>query len=390
MQMADKPDRPEPLKELAKLYFRLGLTSFGGPAAHIAMMEDEVVTRRKWLTRETFVDLIGATNLIPGPNSTEMAIHVGFMRAGIAGLIVAGASFILPSAVATGIVAWLYFKYGSLPQVIPFLQGIKPVVIAIIALAAFRLGKTAIKKRTELMIVAAAVFAAFLLGFDPIYALFAGGILGGLWINYGRKLKSGMASLAPLFGEIVSGTPASAIPAAGGVTMLSLFLTFLKVGAVLFGGGYVLIALLQNQIVNGLGWITQKQLIDAIAVGQFTPGPVLSAATFIGYQIHGLSGAIAATIAIFLPSFIFVAIVNPFVPKLRRSKFFSAFLDAVNASSIALIAGVAVRFAITSLNSWLSISIFATAALLPFKWNVNSAWLVAGGGLLGLLGSLIR
>jgi len=376
------------IKELAKLYFRLGLTSFGGPAAHIAMMEDEVVTRRKWLTREVFVDLIGATNLIPGPNSTEMAIHVGFMRAGIAGLIVAGASFIIPSAVATGIVAWLYFKYGSLPQVIPFLQGIKPVVIAIIALAAFRLGKTATKRRTDLIIIAAMVFVASLSGMDQILALFAGGIIGGLWIYYRHKLKKVTAIFVPLFSEIVPAS-AAAMPAVGSVTLFSLFLGFLKVGAVLYGGGYILIALLQNQIVNGAGWITQKQLIDAIAVGQFTPGPVLSAATFIGYQIHGWSGAAAATVAIFLPSFVFVSIVNPIIPKLRKSKFFSAFLDAVNASSVALIAAVAVQFAISSLNNWSAVLIFAAAALLAFKWKVNSAWLVAGGGIVALLGTLI-
>ena len=191
--MLETATRSQRIKELAKLYFRLGLTSFGGPAAHIAMMEDEVVTRRKWLTRESFVDLIGATNLIPGPNSTEMAIHVGFMRAGIAGLIVAGFSFILPSAAATGIVAWLYFKYGSLPQVIPFLQGIKPVVIAIIAAAAFRLGKTATKKKADLIVIAAVVFVASLLGVDQIFALFAGGIFGGLWILYRHRLKSAAA-----------------------------------------------------------------------------------------------------------------------------------------------------------------------------------------------------
>ncbi len=388
--MPEGSTKSQRVKELAQLYFRLGLTSFGGPAAHIAMMEDEVVTRRKWLTRETFVDLIGATNLIPGPNSTEMAIHVGFMRAGIPGLIVAGASFILPSVVATGIVAWVYLQYGSLPQVTPFLQGIKPVVIAIIALAAVRLGRTAIRKRVDLMAVAAGVFVAFLLGADPIYVLFAGGILGGLWIHYQKRIGGSIAGFAPLLGGITSGASTTALPIAGGVTLLNLFLAFLKIGAVLYGGGYVLIALLHDQFVIGTGWITQRQLIDAVAVGQFTPGPVLSAATFIGYQIHGLSGAIAATAAIFLPSFVFVAIVNPFVAKLRRSKFFSAFLDAVNASSIALIAGVAVQFAVTSLRDWSSVVIFAAAALLAYKWKVNSAWLVIGGGILGLAGTFIR
>lgn len=377
------------IKEVASLYLRLGLTSFGGPAAHIAMMEDEVVVRKKWLTHEAFVDLIGATNLIPGPNSTEMAIHVGFMRAGIPGLAVAGASFILPSAIATGVVAWLYFRYGSLPHVVPFLQGIKPVVIAIIAAAAFRLGKTAAKKRVDLIAIAAAVFIASLLGVDQILALFAGGILGGLWIHYEYRLKTSTAMFVPLLGEIASGYSAAAAPVVGSVTTFSLFLVFLKVGAVLYGGGYVLIALLQNQLVNGAGWITQKQLIDAIAVGQFTPGPVLSAATFIGYQIHGLSGAVAATIAVFLPSFVFVAIVNPFIPKLRKSKFFSAFLDAINVSSVALIAAVAVQFAIATLNNWLAVTIFVAAAFLAFSSKINSAWLVAGGGIVGLLGTFI-
>lgn len=387
--MPDSSTKFRRIKELATLYFRLGLTSFGGPAAHIAMMEDEVVTRRKWLTRETFVDLIGATNLIPGPNSTEMAIHVGFMRAGIAGLIAAGASFILPSAVATGIVAWLYFRYGSLPQVIPLLQGIKPAVVAIIAAAGYRLGKTATKKRADLIAIAAVVFVASLLGVDQIFALFAGGIFGGLWILYRHRLKSAAAMLAPLIGEVTSGVSSAAVRAVGGISLFSLFIGFLKVGAVLYGGGYVLIALLQNQIVNGLGWITQKQLIDAIAVGQFTPGPVLSAATFIGYQIHGLSGAVIATIAIFLPSFVFVAVVNPYIPKLRKSRFFSVFLDAVNASSVALIAAVAVQFGVTILSDWLQIAILIIAGYLAFRSKINSAWLVAGGGIAGLLASLI-
>ncbi len=386
--MLEGLEKTKRIKELAKLYLRLGLTSFGGPAAHIAMMEDEVVVRKKWLTREVFVDLIGATNLIPGPNSTEMAIHVGYMRAGMIGLIVAGASFILPSAVATGIVAWLYFKYGSLPHVLPFLQGVKPVVIAIIAAGAFRLGKTATKKRPDLIAIAAVVFVASLLGVDQILALFAGGILGGLWMIYRDNLKSGIAAFLPLLGEIV---PASsvALPVVGSVTLFSLFVGFLKVGAVLYGGGYVLIALLQNQIVNGAGWITQKQLIDAIAVGQFTPGPVLSAATFIGFQIHGLTGAITATVAIFLPSFVFVAIVNPFIPRLRRSKVFSAFLDAVNVSSVALIAAVAVQFAVNTLTGWLAILIFLSAAFFAFRSKINPACSVIFGGIIGLLGSFI-
>ncbi len=384
--MADSSGKVHRLKELAGLYFRLGLTSFGGPAAHIAMMEEEVVTRREWLKRETFVDLIGATNLIPGPNSTEMAIHVGFMRGGIAGLLVAGVSFILPSAAATGVVAWLYLTYGSLPHIAPFLQGIKPAVIAIIALAALRLGRTAIRNSRPLLAVACGVFLAFLLGLDPIVILFAGGILGGLWIHLRRKFKGAFVSFVPILGQLSSG---AGFPAAGGVTLISLFLTFLKIGAVLYGGGYVLIALLQHQIVEGAGWITQKQLLDAIAVGQFTPGPVLSAATFIGYQILGLPGAVAATIAIFLPSFVFVAIVNPFVPQLRRSKYFSAFLDAVNAGSIALIAGVAIQFAFTTFDNWLSVAILAAAVLLALRWKVNSAWLVVGGGVVGMLASFV-
>lgn len=377
-----------PLRDLALLFFKLGVVGFGGPAAHIAMMEDEVVVRRQWMTRQHFLDLVGATNLIPGPNSTEMTMHVGYTVAGAAGLLVAGASFILPAATATGILAWLYVQYGTLPQVEPFLFGIKPVVLAIILGAVWRLGKTAAKNRS-LVAIGLAVAAITLLGLNEILALLVGGVAGMLWLRFSPQLKALLPALlatwqthAPLLTPrafpLFLQTPTGATP---GLWQLGLF--FLMIGSILYGSGYVLIAFLEGWMVRDYGWLTHQQLLDAIAMGQFTPGPVLTTATFIGYQIAGLSGAVVSTVGIFLPSFIFVAILNPLVPRLRDSVWSAAFLDAVNVSAVGLMAAVIVELGRTTLVSWQAWVIALAAALLGLRWKVGAPWLVLGGALAG-------
>jgi chromate transporter len=375
------------LGELAKVFLKLGAIGFGGPAAHIAMMEDEVVRRRGWLTREQFLDLVGATNLIPGPNSTEMAIHVGYMHAGWLGLFAAGVCFILPAVLITAAFAWVYVAAGSLPQVSPLLYGIKPAVIAVILGAVWRLGKTALKNR-KLLTVAVGVAAAVLLGINEIAALFLGGLLGMLWLRAGDKNNLPPAqNAAIIIAGIFSGAAATGTPLGANLAvsppLWQLGLVFLKVGSVLFGSGYVLVAFLEGELVNRYHWLSQQQLLDAIAIGQFTPGPVLSAATFIGYVIAGWAGAIVATVAIFLPSFFFVAALNPLIPRLRASRWASAFLDAVNVSSVALMAAVTVKLAGATLTDWRAVLIAAVAGLVAIRFRVNAAWLVLGGAIAG-------
>ena len=295
------------LKEIAKLFLRLGVTAFGGPAAHIAMMQEEVVVKRKWLSEQHFLDLIGATNLIPGPNSTEMAIHVGHEKGGWKGLIIAGLCFILPAVFITGFFAWLYKQYGQLPEVQPFIYGIKPAIIAVILGAVFPLAKKSLKS-IELAIIGLIVLIGSLAGFNEIYLMFGAGFFA-LFLAYWRNSKSNnLNSFLPLaFLQINNQTMLSTSNA-------KLFLIFLKIGAILYGSGYVLFAFLDSELVS-TGLLTRQQLIDAIAVGQFTPGPVFSSVTFIGYQINGLTGAVVSTVAIFLPSFVFVALLNPLVRK---------------------------------------------------------------------------
>lgn len=317
------------LLTIAGLFVRLGFTAFGGPAAHIAMLEEEVVSRRKWMSREHFLDLMGATNLIPGPNSTEMVMHTGLHRAGIPGLIVAGVSFILPAAGLTLLLAYFYVAYGSLPAVEPFLIGVQPAVLVIIAGAIIKLGKKALKQRYYLLI-GLAVMAASLAGINEVIAILAGGFLGML----GIRAKEQYFSPAILFFPVLSLTEANS------EKLWALFLSFLKIGAILFGSGYLLVAYLEGELVEKLGWLTQQQLLDAIAAGQFTPGPVLTTATFIGYQIGGWSGAALATLGIFLPSFCFVALLNPLIPRLRNSVWSAAFLDAVNISAVGIMLAV--------------------------------------------------
>lgn len=384
----------ERLGELAKLFLKLGVIGFGGPVAHIAMIEDEVVKRRQWLTRQHFLDLLGATNLIPGPNSTEMAIHVGYIYAGWLGLIVSGVCFILPAVLITGGLAWVYVNYGSLPQVAPLLYGIKPAVLAVIINALWGLGKKAIKTQ-KLLIIAFGVVALLMLAkLNEVVALLIGGLLGMIWLQTGDKGNQPGDKANFLIASLTTGTTLKAIAAAGvlpvNVSLWKLGLFFLKVGSVLFGGGFVLVAFLQGELVQEYGWLTQQQLLDAIAIGQFTPGPILSTATFIGYILAGMPGAIVATVGIFLPSFAFTAALNPLVPRLRASKWTAAFLDAVNVSAVALMAVVTLQLGMATLTvpkapfvDFFGVAIAIISAVLVIRYKINAAWLVLGAGLMG-------
>lgn len=374
----------EKLKELASLFFKLGVTAFGGPAAHIAMMEDEVIEKRKWMTREHFLDLVGATNLIPGPNSTEMVMHVGLQRAGFAGMLVAGICFIFPAALMTGILAWFYVQYGSLPAIEPFLAGIKPAVLAIILGAIIKLGKKALKENWY-AVIGLGVIVAALFGINEVFAILAGGIIGMLAIQMSRRMGFNSFLLFPL-----GALPLLQTQVTEGISAIKLFLVFLKVGAILFGSGYVLFAYLEGELIQGLGWLTEQQLLDAIAAGQFTPGPVLTTSTFIGYQIYGLPGAIAATVGIFLPSFLFVYLLNPLIPKLRESKWASAFLDAVNISAVGVMIAVLIDLGQSTLIDWRAWLIAAISVAITFGTKkVSSMWIIAGSALLGYLLHLI-
>lgn len=368
------PSHNQKLKEVASLFFKLGCIAFGGPASHIAMMEDEVVKKRKWITEEHFLDLIGATNLIPGPNSTEMTMHCGHERAGWQGMIVAGVCFIFPAVVITLVFAWLYQKYGNLPEVEPFIYGIKPAVIAIILSAVFRLGKKAIKSNL-LIALGVLTLVACLLGVNEILALFGCGILGLVIYLFSRS-KSLNSHFLPIV-LLQIGLPTIKLGS------MKIFLTFLKVGAILYGSGYVLFAFLDAELVSK-AILSRPQLIDAIAVGQFTPGPVLSTSTFIGYQLNGVWGALAATVGIFAPSFVFVAILNPLIPRLRKSPYLSSFLDAVNVAAVAVILAVTYEIAKTSILDWRSAVIAVLSLLIVFGLKkLNSAYIVLGGALLG-------
>lgn len=364
------------LQEIALTFFRLSCIAFGGPAAHIAMMEDEIVHRRRWMDRQHFLDLVGATNLIPGPNSTEMTMHCGRERGGIAGLFVAGACFIFPAVVLTGILAWAYARYGEVPAVQPFLRGIKPAVLAVILAAVWKLGKSAIKN-VELGVLGVLVLVSALLGVNEIVALLGAGLLGMLYFAWRRSGEGGIKQAWPLVLLQATGQGFAQVPT------LKVFWTFLKVGSVLYGSGYVLFAYLDAELVTK-GWLSQQALIDAVAVGQFTPGPVLSTATFIGWQLGGLSGAAAATLGIFLPSFFFVWILNPLVPKLRKSPWLSGFLDAVNSAAVAVMLAVLIEMGRATLVDWPAWLIAAiSAGLVLGPWKVHAMWIVLLGAVLG-------
>ena len=376
------------LSEVAALFLKLGATAFGGPAAHIAMMHDEAVTRRKWLSDQAFLDLVGATNLIPGPNSTEMAIHIGFLRAGWLGLALGGACFILPAMLIVMALAWAYVQYGSLPQVEWLMYGVKPVAIAIIVQALWNLGQKAVKGPL-LAGVGLAVLALYFLGVNEIALLFAGGLSVMALKNLRRWRTQTMKSfLLPWFGGVNLFASFALAPASFGLPLL--FVTFLKIGAVLYGSGYVLLAFLRADFVVRLGWLTDQQLMDAIAIGQVTPGPVFTTATFVGYLLGGAPGALWATLGIFLPSFLFVAVSNPLIPRMRRSAWVSGLLDGVNVASLALMAAVTWQLGWASLVDPLTALMALVSLGLLMRFKVNSTWLIAGGAIMGLLSAVLR
>jgi len=376
MKIAVIMNEKERLKELAQLFLKLGIIGFGGPAAHIAMMQNEVVVKRKWLDEQHFLDLLGATHLIPGPNSTEMAIHIGHERAGVKGLVVSGLCFILPAVFITFGFAYLYKEYGQLPEIQAFLYGIKPAIIAIILGAIFPLAKKSFKS-IQLGIIGVLVLVLSLLHYNEIALLFGAGFLSLFWFSIKNKTTA-KNNLIPL--AILPTSQTSLV-----VSNWKLFLIFLKIGAILYGSGYVLFAFLDAELV-AKGLLTRTELIDAIAVGQFTPGPVFSAVTFVGYQINGVSGAMISTLAIFLPSFVFVALLNPLVKKLRNSTSFSVFLDAVNVSSVAIIISICIQMGKDTITDWRTILIAVLSMLIVFIFKkINSAFVVIGGAVLGYL-----
>lgn len=372
------------LSDLALLFLRLGTTAFGGPAAHIAMMEDEVVRRRRWMTHEEFLDLLGTTNLIPGPNSTEMAIHIGHRQGGWAGLLVAGVSFILPAVLIVTAFAWAYVRYGSLPQVAGVLYGVKAVIIAIVLQALWSLGRTAIKT-TFLALVAVAAVALTIVGVHELLVLFGAGVIVGSTPLIARP----MGTRRNLFLSLAGSPVALFLQASTAVTtsfgLWPLFLFFLKVGSVLYGSGYVLLAFIRADLVERWRWLTETQLLDAIAVGQVTPGPVFTTATFVGYLLGGTRGALVATLGIFLPAFFFVAVSGPLVPRIRQSAVAGAFLDGVNVSALALMSIVTFQLGRAALVDVTTIALAVISAGVLFRFRVNSAWLVLGGAIVGLL-----
>jgi len=388
-----KPINLDRLLELASVFLKLGTISFGGPAAHIAMMETEIVTKRQWVTRRQFLDILGAANLVPGPTSTETAITVGFTRAGWLGLCVAGLSFILPAALITGTFAWAYVRFGSLPQAASVLTGIKPAVLAIIAIAIWRLGRTAVKG-FGLGALAAIALTGFLYGLNPIVVLFGGGVIG-MMVKRACDLRqtasfSFVASADRWFPSSLRFSGAASGSLAAGSLVLrpsvgQIGLFFLKVGAVFYGGGYVLLAFLEQGLVRQHTWLTRQQLLDAVAIGQFTPGPVLSTATFIGYILGGVPGAVVATFGIFLPSFFYVALLAPVLFRLRQSGWMAAFLDSVNACAVALMCGVTLRLGADALQGWRTWMVAGVSLTVLLRWKVSPVWIVLGGGIAGLL-----
>ena len=366
------------LREVALLFLRLGLTAFGGPAAHIALMRDEVVRRRRWVDDQTFLDMVGATNLIPGPNSTEMAIHLGHRRAGWPGLLLAGVLFILPAALIVGVLAALYVRYDTRAQAEWLLYGVKPVIIVIIIQAVLALGRRAVTG-PALALIGGTALALYLLGVNELLLLAAAALAAAL-VRHGARLRDAghAVFVLPLLGA-----PAAA-SAVAGFSMATLFFTFLKIGAVLYGSGYVLLAFLRADFVERLGWLTEQQMLDAVAVGQATPGPVFTTATFVGYILGGWQAAALATVAIFLPSFLFVALLAKILPLVRRSPIASALLDGVNIASLALMAGVAWQLGLAAIADWFTILLTLAAALLLFRTRISSFCLLLGGAGAGL------
>lgn len=368
-----------PLREVVVVFLRLGVVAFGGPAAHIAMMREELVRRRRWVSDAQFIDLLGITNLIPGPNSTEMAIHLGYLRAGPWGLVLGGVCFIVPAMLSVMALAWAYVRWGALPVATGVLYGVKPVIIAIVLQAMWGLARTAV--RGPLLAGAFVVAAALALaGVHELLVLFGAGGVAALVAPRRPAVAGAVAALA-------WATPARVMAAAavaGGVTLGTMTLVFLKIGAVLYGSGYVLLAFLRADFVERLGWLTDRQLLDAVAVGQVTPGPVFTTATFIGFLLAGWTGAVLATAAIFLPSFVFVAASRPLLPRLRGSRRAAAFLDGVNVAALGLMAAVTWQLGRAAVVDPLTAALALAAAVLLMRTRVNSVWLLAAGGALGL------
>jgi chromate transporter len=367
------------LSTLALLFLRLGVSAFGGPAAHIAIMENEVVRRRRWLSPERFLDLLGASNLIPGPSSTELASFVGYEQAGWRGLFISGACFILPAAIMVALLGWAYVKFGSVPQVAGALLGIKPVVIAIVVQALWSLFPKAVKRSVWLCGLSLLAAGAFALGADALWVLLGAGVASALAFELATK-KGAVRSFHP---ALLGALAAHGVSVTTPPSLTTLFLTFLKVGATVFGSGYVLVAFMRADLVDRLHWLTESQLLDAVAVGQLTPGPVFTTATFIGYLIAGPWGAVVATVGIFLPGFLLVALTRPLLARLRRSPGAGAFLDGVNVAALALMAVVAVQLARTALVDVPTILLAIVGAVLLVRWKVNSTWLIAGAALVG-------
>jgi chromate transporter len=375
------PQAQVPLAELALVFLKLGTIAFGGPAAHIAMMQDEFVRKRQWITEADFLDRLGAANLIPGPSSTEVAIFIGHAKRGWAGLLVAGCCFIVPAALMVSLIAAAYVAYGSLPQAAGILYTIKAAVIGVIVQALWSLARTATKTKLLAFIGAAAIVLSAL-GMAPLLVLVIAGITSGaaLWF----KKPRGALSAVPLFGKLAlfAGTLGAA---AAPVSLLRLFLSFLKIGSVVFGSGYVLLAFLRAEFIEHLHWLTEKQLIDAVAVGQFTPGPVFTTATFIGYLVAGIPGAVVATVGVFVPGFVFVALSGRLIPKLRRSPLAAGILDGVVVGSLALMAVVGWQLGRAAIVDWITLSIAVVSAGLLLRFRINSAWLIGGAAVIGWL-----
>ncbi len=374
-KLLDNAEKKERWKEIFKVFLKLGTVAFGGPAAHVSMMEEEIVNKRKWLSREKFMDLYGATNLIPGPNSTELAIHLSFERGGLLGLFIGGVSFILPAMLIVLSLAYTYMVYGALPELTGMLSGIKPVIISIVLLALYRLGKNLLKNKLSIAVFTFAFTLTFL-GLGEIRVL----IFTALVLFIYKKYKTRAFSFNPFGTLLLFSLGAKEFTK---MTSLSVFSIFLKIGSVLYGSGYVLLAFLESEFVHKYQVITSSQLIDAVAVGQFTPGPVFTTATFIGYLIKGFPGAIAATVGIFLPSFLLVWLLNPLIPKMRNSKVFSVLLDGVNLASLALMASVLIKLGNSSITNFYTFVIFIISFIALLKTKINSAFFILAGGVIG-------
>ena len=363
------------LREIAWAFLRLGFVAFGGALAHIALMEDEFVRRRAWLSREEFVDRVGAVNLLPGPTSTEMVIYLGQLRGGFPGLLIAGTAFILPSALMLFAMAWIYVRFGAMPQITGLLWGVKPVVVVLVAQAVWSLGKTVLKSR-ELMVLAAIVLGLAAMHVSTLALLVGTGVA---WIVANRFGQArGAVAISVVGGSAVTAT----------ITTTGVFMYFLKIGALLFGSGYVLLAVLREDLVTRLHWLSETQLLDAIAVSQATPGPFFTVATFVGYLLSGWRGAVLATIGMFVPAFTYVAVTARVLPRLRKSPIAGTFLDGVNVAAVALMAFVGFQFAREALVAPLAVAIGLISALLVFRYRVNSAWVILGGAVCGLIGKL--